>query len=85
VSRWLSVSNRVRLASQLVSEFENQFWTGQYKAVLRQFGTESERSLTSELCLCPLWLTRAPYPHDLRGAVRYVERSESTLIDRTAR
>lgn len=41
---WLSASDRVRLASNLVAEFGNQFGVGEYHAVLAQFGVTSERT-----------------------------------------
>lgn len=44
VSKWLSASDRVRLVSQLVAEFENQFSPGQFEAVLMQFGIETNRA-----------------------------------------
>lgn len=43
VSTWLSASDRVRLASNLVADFGNQFQVGEYHAVLAQFGVVSER------------------------------------------
>ena len=44
VTKWLPASDRVRLASQLVAEFENQFSPDQYDAVLGQFGISTQRA-----------------------------------------
>ncbi|TAM69148.1 hypothetical protein [Mycobacterium sp.] len=44
MSKWLSASDRVRLASQLVSELENQFSTAVHAAVIKQFGIQTKRS-----------------------------------------